>query len=81
VDALTQKRLSDLRGEIASLRRENDRYRLQEHHTRLEAQGNESRRVRLPAIQEELVRTGLPPREYADWKTSTKQDRPVRKAS
>ena len=81
VDALTQKRLSTLRGEIASLRSEDDRYRLQEHHTRLEAQGNESRPGRQLTIQEELVRMGLQPREYADWKTSTKQHGPDRKAS
>jgi hypothetical protein len=56
VDALSQQRIVELRQEIASLQRHNESYRLKERHTASEVNSNELRRLRLLAIQEELLR-------------------------
>jgi hypothetical protein len=59
MDALSQKRVLCLRDEIASLRHDNESYRLTRPSTRLEVHANESRRIRLLAIQEELRAMGI----------------------
>jgi hypothetical protein len=56
VDAYTQQRVLELRKEIARLQRENDIYRRQEHRTASQENQNELRRLRLVAIQDELLR-------------------------
>lgn len=55
MDVFDQHRILELRQEIASLQRDNESYRSQEHHTASEAHRNELRRLRLLAIQEELL--------------------------
>jgi hypothetical protein len=62
MDAVSQKRVACLRDEVASLRRDNDLYRLRKRRTRLEASANESRRYRLSQIKEELMAIGIFPR-------------------
>jgi len=62
VDTFTQQRLLYLRDEIASLRHDNELYRLRGHSTQLQTMANESRRSRLKEIKEELLTMGLPPR-------------------
>ena len=56
MDLFDRERVIELRKEIASLQRDNESYRLQEHHTASEANTNELRRLRLLAIREELRR-------------------------
>jgi hypothetical protein len=56
MDALDRHRVLELRQEIASLQRESESYRWQARHTASEAHRNELRRLRLLAIQEELLR-------------------------
>ncbi len=56
MDLFDRERVLELRKEIASLQRDNESYRLQEHHTASEANTNELRRLRLLAIREELRR-------------------------
>jgi hypothetical protein len=62
VDAFTQQRILYLKDEIASLRHDNELYRLRGNSTRLQTMANESRRSRLKEIKEELLMMGLPPR-------------------
>ena len=54
MDLFDREQVSELRKEIASLQRDNESYRLQEHHTPSEANTHELRRLRLLAIREEL---------------------------
>ena len=54
MDAFTQKRVLELRDEIASLQYENEMYRSQKSHTREQLHANDLRRCRLLAIREEL---------------------------
>ena len=61
MDAFTQQRVLSLRQEIAALHRENESFRWQKRHTASEDTANESRRLRLLAIKEELVRMTAPP--------------------
>ena len=56
MDAFTQKRVLELRDEIASLQRENELYWSQKYHTLEQEHANDLRRSRLLAIQEELKR-------------------------
>jgi len=56
VDSLTQKQVMELRKEIAALQLENESYRRQTRPTDSEFHTNELRRLRLVAIQEELLR-------------------------
>jgi hypothetical protein len=56
MDLFDRERVLELRKEIASLQRDNESYRLQEHHPASEANTNELRRLRLLAIREELRR-------------------------
>jgi len=56
MDAFDRHRVLELRQEIASLQRENESYRRQEHHNLSQANRNELRRLRLLAIKEELLR-------------------------
>lgn len=58
MDFFTQKRVLELRQEIAALQRENESYGQQKHHTESEIMSNELRRLRLLAIKEELLRLG-----------------------
>jgi hypothetical protein len=55
MEVFNWQRVLELREEIASLQRENESYRLQGHHTESEANRNELRRLRLLAIQAELL--------------------------
>ena len=61
MDVFTQRRIVTLRHEIASLQHNNEVYRLQRHHTQLEIETNEMRRLRLLAIREELRNMSVPP--------------------
>ena len=54
MDVFIQGRIAALRREIASLYHDSKVYRLQRHHTKLEADANKVRRFRLLAIREEL---------------------------
>ena len=56
MDEFDRQRVLELRQEIASLQRDNESYRSQEHHTASETNTNELRRLRLLAIREELLR-------------------------
>jgi len=56
VGSFTQKRVLELRQEIAALQRDNEAYRRREHHKDSEFNTNELRRLRLLAIKEELLR-------------------------
>jgi len=56
VDAFTQRRVLELRQEIASLQSQNETYRLLGRHTLAESDQQEVRRLRLLAIKEELAR-------------------------
>jgi len=56
MDAFDRERVLELRQEIASLQSHNESYRSKEHHTASEANRNELRRLRLLAIQQELLR-------------------------
>lgn len=55
MDEFNMQRVSELREEIWSLQRENELYRQQGHHTASEVNTHELRRLRLLAIQEELL--------------------------
>jgi hypothetical protein len=55
MDAMDQKRIVELRREIVSLQRENETYRSQAHHSAAESKRNELRKLRLLAIQEDLI--------------------------
>jgi hypothetical protein len=55
MDAFTQRRVTRLRDEIASLQHDNEVYREQGRHTQLQASVSEGRRRRLIAIREELL--------------------------
>lgn len=61
MDVFTQQRVLALRQEIASLQRDNESFRWQKRHTASEDKTNESRRFRLLAIKEELLRMTEPP--------------------
>jgi hypothetical protein len=54
MDAFTQQRILSLRDEIASIQRENSRYRLDKAHNQMEMMRDEARKYRLLAIREEL---------------------------
>jgi len=56
VDSFTQQRVMELRKEIAALQRDNESYRRQQRHADSEFNSNESRKLRLVAIKEELLR-------------------------
>jgi hypothetical protein len=56
VDSFTQKRVLELRQEIAALQRDNESYRRQKRRTDSEFNTNELRRLRLLAIKEELLK-------------------------
>src|SRR2546430_11106944 len=60
VEKLTHWRVCDLRYEIAVLQRQNGLYLMQERHTLAEINQHEARRIRLLAIQEELLRMAVP---------------------
>jgi hypothetical protein len=61
VDAFTRERVSELRNEIAWLRRENELYRTQKRRTVMQAKEHGARRFRLMTIREELLKlTALP---------------------
>jgi len=55
MDEFDMQRVSELREEIWSLQRQNELYRQQGHHTASEINRHELRRLRLLAIQEELL--------------------------
>jgi len=61
VDAFTDRRVSDLRYEIAVLQRQNELYRMQKQRTLVEINQHEVRRLRLLEIQQELLRMATPP--------------------
>ena len=61
MDAFTQRRVLELRQEIAALQRDNESHRWQKSHTASEINNNHLRRLRLVAIKEELVRMTEPP--------------------
>ena len=56
MDSFTQQRVFELRKEIATLQRENELYKGNRSHTDSEFNANESRKLRLVAIKEELLR-------------------------
>ena len=56
MDAFNQQRVLELRQEIAVLQHDNESYGLKEHRTASEVNNNKLRRLRLLAIQEELLR-------------------------
>ena len=56
MDAFTQKRVLELREEIAALQREHEAYRKRQRHAVSEAGTAELIKFRLLAIKEELVR-------------------------
>jgi hypothetical protein len=56
LDSFTQQRVLELRQEIAALQRDSESYRRQQRHADSEFHTNELRRLRLVAIQEELLR-------------------------
>ena len=56
MDSFTQKRVLELRKEIAALQRDNESYQRRSYHRTPEFRTNELRRVRLLAIKEELLR-------------------------
>ena len=56
MDSVTHQRVLELRQEIAVLQRDNESYQRQLRHTDSEFNTNELRRLRLLAIQEELLR-------------------------
>jgi|HubBroStandDraft_1064217.scaffolds.fasta_scaffold04887_6 hypothetical protein len=56
MDAIDRQRVLELSQEIALLQRDNVSYRSHEHHTASEAHRNELRRLRLRAIQEDLLK-------------------------
>jgi hypothetical protein len=59
MDAFSQQRVLELRQEIASLQRDNDLYRSNWYHTASDTKSNHLRRLRLVAIQDELLRLDL----------------------
>ncbi len=61
MDAFTDRRVSDLRYEIAVLQRQNELYRMQKQRTLVEINQHEVRRLRLLEIQQELLRMATPP--------------------
>jgi hypothetical protein len=57
MDGLSRNRIGQVRLEIASLRQEHESYKLKgRHHTQAEVVSNDLRKVRLLAIQEELLK-------------------------
>ena len=56
MDSFTQKRVLELRKEIAALQRENELYQRKRSHPDSELNINDLRRLRLLAIKEELLR-------------------------
>jgi hypothetical protein len=60
VDAFTQRRISELRSEIAALRHEQLVYAEQAFHTPAEKHTRDLRRQRLRAIKQELLHLGKP---------------------
>jgi hypothetical protein len=72
VDAFTQKRVLELRDEIASLQHENQLYWSRKHCTLEQEHANDFRRSRLLAIREELKRLSQKPTSDARpevWKS------------
>lgn len=72
VDAFTQKRVLELRDEIASIQHENELYQSQKHHTLEQEHANDLRRSRLLAIREELKGLSQKPTSNAQpevWKS------------
>jgi hypothetical protein len=60
--SFAKSRISYLREEIATLQLDNELYRLKQVRSPLLVRANESRRLRLMEIQEELVTMGMAPR-------------------
>jgi hypothetical protein len=58
-EAFTQARITTLRDEIASLRQAGHLYLLKKHPRPVDTIANESRRIRLVGIQEELLKMKL----------------------
>lgn len=56
MDSFTHQRVLELRKEIAAVQRESELYKRNRSHTDSEFNTNESRRLRLVAIKEELLR-------------------------
>jgi hypothetical protein len=55
MDTFARQRVLEMREEIASLQRDNESYQSQERHTASARNRNELRRLRLIAIQKELL--------------------------
>jgi hypothetical protein len=62
VDAFTQRRLSELRDEIAALQHQQLVYAEQAFHTRAERHTRDLRQERLQAIKEELLSLNASPK-------------------
>jgi hypothetical protein len=60
MDAFTQRRISELRIEIAALQKENSTYAQQPFHLRAARYAHDIRRERLEAIKEELMHLNKP---------------------
>jgi hypothetical protein len=60
VDAFTQRRVMQLRNEIASLQHENESYRSQSRHTPEQRDSDDLRGIRLQAIREEIIKMTAP---------------------
>jgi hypothetical protein len=65
-EAFTQGGIATLRDEIASLRQAGRLYLLKEHPSQVDTIANESRRIRLVGIQEELLKMNSFLRVYGD---------------
>jgi hypothetical protein len=66
MDQFTQQRILSLRDEIASIQRENSRYRSDKAHSQIEMMQDEVRKYRLLAIREELLIMLAPQRAVPD---------------
>lgn len=76
VDSFTQQRVLELRKEIATLQHENELYRQKKYHGPAEFNNNELRRLRLLAIQEELLRLSGPSKRST--RAATPDNKPAR---
>ena len=65
-EAFTQAGIATLRDEIASLRQAGHLYLLKKHPSQVDTIANESRRIRLVGIQEELLKMNSFLRVYGD---------------